>query len=338
MSILLHPRCTPRPTGLGWVERFIGGSPQAEAAFIAQAMADIHVVQRRNQEADKADTAARAFHAKIQAGITNAEFVIASDVPADLQGGIIVPGRRYPTKLRFSNASGRIQPDSKGDLRGLAAEVETPDGLQHFLGTNGAASHARNAVQFIEFAKAMSGSKLLILPRLIWNIGPRETVRMFKTVIGQTKRPITSLATESYFSRSAFAFGDYALKYQFTPRESADVTLPPDDSYLRDDLVERLKRGRVVFDFQVQYFLNEEETPVEDGSVLWTSKLITIAQLVIPQQNLLSADALAAQKVVEDIEFNPWKTTPRIRPLGSLNRARRKVYPASVGFRKGRVR
>lgn len=321
--------------GLGWVERFIGGSKQAEAAFIAQAMNDIHVVQRRNQKTGHAERAARAFHAKIQAGITNAEFVILPDAPAELVSKFIVPGRRYPAKLRFSNASGVIQPDTKGDLRGLAVEVATADGVQHFLGTNGAGSHARDARQFIEFAKAASGSKLLMFPRLLWNVGPFEMVRMLRTVIGQVKRPIASLATESYFSRSAFAFGAHALKFQFTPRESVDVNTTKSDSYLRDDLVERLRRGPVVFDFQVQYFSNEKETPIEDGSAIWPTRLVTIAQLIIPQQDLLSEDGIAAQKLVEEIEFSPWKTPGFIRPLGSLNRARRSVYRASVQLRKG---
>ena len=322
--------------GLGWVERFIGGSQQAEAAFIAQAMNDIHVVQRRNQKTGNAERAARAFHAKIQAGIANAEFIILPDAPVQLVSNFIVPGRCYPAKLRFSNASGVIQPDTKGDLRGLAIEIETADGVQHFLGTNGAGSHARDARQFIEFAKAASGSKLLMFPRLLWNVGPLEMVRMLRTVIGQVRRPIASLATESYFSRSAFAFGDYALKFQFTPRESAEVSTVKSDTFLRDDLVERLRRGRVVFDFQVQFFSNEKETPVEDGSAIWPTELITIAQLIIPQQDLRGADAIAAHKQVEEIEFSPWKTTKSIRPLGSLNRARRSVYPASVKLRKGR--
>lgn len=320
--------------GLGWIERHLGGSPDAEAAFIKQAMTDIHQVQRRNKRAGGARSEARAFHAKIHGGIDYAEFVVFDDIPLELQGGLFVPGKRYPASVRLSSASGIIRPDTKGDLRGLAARVYCNDGPQDFLGTNGAASHARDARQFIEFAKAMSGSKAMIFPRLFYNIGVGETFRMLKTVIGQTKRQIVSLAEESYFSRSAFAFGDYAVKFQFTPNSSADIVLPLSDGYLRDDLIVRLSLAPVVFDFQVQYFLNEELTPIEDGSVIWASPLFSIAQLIIPQQDLTSAAALAAHAAVEDLEFSPWQTTSFIRPLGSLNRARRSVYPASVSLRK----
>lgn len=322
--------------GLGWVEQFLGGSEDAEQAFLKQAMDDINLVQRRNKKAGGAKTEARAFHAKIHAGINNAEFVVMDNIPYELQGGILVPGRRYPTDVRLSSASGLIQPDTKGDLRGLAARVNTDLGPQDFLGTNAEQSHARNARQFVEFAKAASGSKALMFPRLIWNLGFSETLRMMRTVIGQVKRPIGSLATESYFSRSAYAFGDLAVKFKFTPNSSANLQTAPSDNFLRDNLVGLLRLAPVVYDFQVQYFLNEQETPIEDGYVLWTSLPFTIAQLVLPQQDLLSASAMAAFSQVENIEFNPWRTTKTIRPLGSLNRARRSVYPASVRLRKKR--
>ncbi len=158
-----------------------------------------------------------------------------------------------------------------------------------------------------------------------------------KTVIRQTSRKVDSLCTEMYYSRSAYAFGAYAVKFQLTPSKSADVSVEPSDSYLREDLVERLKKGAVVFDFQIQYFLDEAITPIEDGSFEWNSSpLITIAQLVIPQQDLSCEQAAQDQKAVENLEFNPWNTTAEFRPLGSLNRARRLVYKASVGLRKGR--
>lgn len=331
--VLPNPRA-----GLGWVERFLGGSAASEAEFIEQAVQDIHVVQKRNKKKGGAKGYDRAFHAKIHAGLVNCELVVADNIPVELEGGFLRAGARYPARVRLSNASGTIQPDTGKDLRGLAAEVDTADGVQHFLGTNGSASHARNARQFIEFAKAMSGSKLLILPRLIWNIGIRETVRMFKTVIGQTKRKVESLATESYFSRSAYAFGPRAVRFQFTPAAGAHAAKGIDRTrpdFLREDIVELLKHGTVVFDLQVQLFTDEEHTPIEDGSVEWDSPLITIAQLVLHQQDLSTGLAQEAQDTVQSIEFNPWKTTAQVRPLGSLNRARKPVYWASVALRKG---
>ena len=35
----------------------------------------------------------------------------------------------------------------------------------------------------------------------------------------------------------------------------------------------------------------------------------------------------------ENLSFNPWRTLPEHRPLGSINRARLQVYPAISRFR-----
>lgn len=330
------PSTTAAQPGLGWSEIYIGGSTPSEEEFIVQAMRDINEVQKRNKASGHSQSYGRAFHAKIQAGIANASFVVSENLPAQLRVGFLQPGKSYRAAVRLSSASGVVKPDTAKDLRGLAMRVycDGDKGID-FLGTNGSASHARDARQFIDFAKAGSGSKFLMLPRLLWHVGFFETVRMMKTVIRQTARKVKSLSTETYFSRSPYAFGDYAVKFQLTPSSSADANFEPSDSYLRDDIVERLKKGPVVFDFQVQYFLDEGSTPIEDGSVEWSSSpLITIAQLVIPQQDLSTAQAAADQKAVESLEFNPWNTTAGFRPLGSLNRARRLVYQASVALRK----
>ena len=319
--------------GLGWQERYLGGSEAAEAAFIEEAMLDIQEVQRRNRKKAGVDAFARAFHAKILAGITNAEFHVQSGIDRDLATGYLVPGASYETGVRFSNASGVIQPDTKNDLRGIALDIATKFGAQHYLATNGKASHARDAKQFIAFALAMSGSKFLILPRLIHNVGLFETVRMFRTVIGQVKRPITSLTTESYFSRSGYAFGDLAARWQISPNSSASANVARGDHWLTEDLAVRLALADVIFDFQVQYFESEETTPIEDGSVEWHTPLTTIAKVYIPKQDLLGDEGRAALELIEKREFNPWTTTVGFRPLGSLNRARRLVYKASQALR-----
>ena len=61
--------------------------------------------------------------------------------------------------VRFSNAAGTGQPDTKPDLRGVALRVQvSPEESHDLLMTNFPVSHARNARQFVEFAKATAGS------------------------------------------------------------------------------------------------------------------------------------------------------------------------------------
>jgi len=324
--------------GTGWWEAYLDGTPSAEAALIAKFASEIRHVQTNIQAREHAAVVRRAFHAKLQLGVSNAAFNVLPRVPRDLQVGLFEPGRSYPATIRISNASGAMQKDSKRDLRGVAIRVQVgPGQTQDFLMTNGAASHARDARQFMVAASALaSQSKLLILPRLILGLGPLETVRMLLVMLRQA-RTITSLATERYWSRGPFAFGPIAVKYLLRPQESSPRHGHPDgDNYLRDDLIARLKRGPIVFDFQVQRYVDETRTPIEDATVEWSEADTppeTIAQLFIPQQDLTTSDARAVAAQIDALAFNPWNTTEGIRPLGSLNRARKLVYASGASFR-----
>lgn len=324
-------------SGTGWQEAYVDGCQFAEAKFVRESMADIHAIQDENRKAGKSETYARAFHAKLRAAIDNAQFCISDTLPADLQVGLFQPGKRYRTRVRFSNASGTVQPDTAKDLRGAALRVLTGDGKAHdFLMTNGVVSHARDARQFMDFAKAGAGSKLLMVPKLIWKLGPLETVRMLKTALGQASRPVQSLATEQYWSRAPYAFGRRAVKFTLAPLSSEPVSVAKGPDYLAEDFAERLKRGPIVFEFQVQLWTDNHNTPIEDGAVEWNSPFITVAHLHIPQQDLTTTEAAAVRDAINKMEFNPWNTTDEFRPLGSMNRARKLVYKASAGLRNGK--
>lgn len=325
-------------SGRGWEERFIGGSQEAEAAFINRAVRDIHAVQQNNKKSAGADSHKRAFHAKIHLGVDNARFVVNEDIPAWAQVGFLVPGAEYDTEVRLSNASGKIQPDTKKDLQGFAARVKTQDGNHDLLATNGASSHARDAFQFIAFAKAMSGSKLLLLPRLVLMVGLFETVRMLATVIAQGSRKKESLATETYFSRAPYVMDDLAYMFRIVPRHYPTVSTSEGDDYLGDNIREMLYSGRVVFDVQIQLYQDESSTPIEDGAAKWDSSLFTIGQIVLPQQDLTTHEAHAVLARIDETEFSPWNVTKGFSAVGSQNRARLLVYKASQALRAGTVK
>src|SRR5205814_10620856 len=79
------------------------------------------------------------------------------DISEDLQIGIFQPSATYQATVRFSSASGAIQPDVTPDLRGVALRVVTDQGNFHdFLMTDAPASHARDARQFMVAAEAMA--------------------------------------------------------------------------------------------------------------------------------------------------------------------------------------
>jgi hypothetical protein len=305
-----------------WAESYLGGSREEEERRIQGFVDEIHDVQERNANGG---IVRRAFHAKTDAGLTNAEFRVAHDLDDELTSGIFVAGAVYPATVRFSNAAGTIGADSKPDLRGIAIRV---DGVQDFLLTNAPASHARDAEQFMAAAKAATQPKPLAILGLLRALGARETLRMLRAVRAASRR-VESLAMESYWSRAPFELGTQAVKFKLAAAaavDGRDANGGPE--YLREDLAQRLRTGPLTFPFQAQRFVDEQRTPIEDGAVEWKesdSPPETIAELVLPQQDLTGeADAL-----VEKLTFTPWNTTS-IRPLGSLNRARKLVYEASA--------
>jgi hypothetical protein len=328
--------------GSPWHETYAGGSADEEHRQVRRLADDIMQVQLMLKKKGKAGVIRRAFHAKQHAGVVNAEFRVLDSLPPEFQVGFLVPGAVYPTTARFSNASGLVQPDSKHDMRGLALRIQAGLGQVHdLLMTNGAASHARNARQFIAFARAMAGSKLLVLPRLLTSLGPFETIRMFRVLGRVTRRPVRSVALERYLSRAPITCGARAVKFLVVPAADApDAPAPPagEPDYLHQELVERLRAGPVIFDFRVQLFVDEKRTPIEDGSVEWLESVappVTIARLFIPQQDLDGTTARADAAAVDHMEFNPWNTSAEFRPLGNLNRARQMVYAASADHRAG---
>ncbi len=328
--------------GRGWREAYLDGSKDAEDALIDRFTRQIVEVQAGLAGGPQAQKR-RAFHAHMRTG-AKARFQVMPDIPDALQVGLFQPGADYEALVRFSNASGATAPDPDRDLRGVAVRVTT-DGshtllstgaagnIQDFLMTNAPASHARDPVQFMDFALVRL-HRWTWLPRLVLKIGPAETIRMLNSLRVASSREVVSLAAEQYWGRAPVQFGDAAVKFKLQPSD-APVTGHPGTApdYLREDLKKRLKSGDVTFDFKVQFFTDETRTPIEDGVVEWKesdSPFMTVAKLVIPQQDLDSEDARATESMIERLAFNPWNAPGELRPLGSLNRARLRVYRASV--------
>lgn len=327
----------PEHQAHAWKEAYLGGSLEEEERLIASFAAEIKEVQERNRRPDGGIR--RAFHAKTHAGIVDAEFRVLPDIGRDLARGIFVPGAADQAIVRFSNGAGTIETDSRRDLRGVAIRVVGEDGrTQDFLLTNAPASHARDAYQFMAAAKASAGrSKPLAVLALVKTLGLREAWRMLRSLSSATSRDVESLATEQFWSRAPFAIGPFAVKFTLVPTASSrGATLAAGDNYLRDDLTRRLKDDAVRFRLQAQRYVDDSTTPIEDGAVEWNERDAPpedVAELVIPRQDLTTAAAREAEEMVDRLAFSPWTSSQEIRPIGSLNRARRLVYETGAAYR-----
>jgi hypothetical protein len=292
----------------------------------------------------KATATARAFHAKPLLATGRATLQICDDIAQDLCAGWVQRGRTYPTIVRFSNASPVPHSDAEKDVRGVALRVAVSEDEQHdLLMTNFAVSHARDARQFVAFAKATAGGPLQIMFGILSLsvvFGPFQTLRMLRN-ISRARTRIGSLTSATFWSRGAYKWGEtLAVRFLLGDAKTASPdSVPGDDPhYLSDELAARLAKGDVTFTLFVQRYRDEKSTPIEDTSVEWTEKASPperVAILRIEQQDTSTAAARADAEKIEALRFNPWNTTDDFRPLGNLNRARKLVYDAGSAQRLG---
>lgn len=326
-----------------WREIFEGGSPEAEREIFLALAEDMIRVQETNRQKAGAAHPNRTLHAKAVVGVANATLRLDDTLPDDFRVGPYQPGAALPAIVRLSNASGVPQSDAAPDMRGAAIRVGLPGGGVHdLLMTNFPASHARDARQFVAFAVIASGPRETMQARLVETFGEAEARRMAGN-IGQGVRSCPSFALESFWSRGAVLWGDAPVRFQLRPEPgaapvAADSAADPAEA-LRAEFTERLHRGPVKFRLALQRFIDEERTPIEDGSADWehTSPPVEIATLIVPRQDLMDDDGRRQAAEVEGLAFNPWNAPAAFRPLGNLNRARAVVYGASAARWGGRA-
>ncbi len=188
----------------------------------------------------------------------------------------------------------------------------TEGALREMLSTDNKAIQALDG--FLELAK---------------RVGAIDAARIILKLKGQMKIPVESLATETYWSRAPLRIGEVVVKYLLSPVVQK-VEPKKSEENLGEELKQRLEQNEVRFNFQVQRYVNEDDTPLEDARERWKSPRKTIAELVIPQQTLVDD-----MEFFEGLEFNPWHiNTSDFEPIGSMNRARKVVYPSGVEARK----
>mgnify|MGYP000455688335 CR=1 FL=1 len=91
----------------------------------------------------------------------------------------------------------------------------------------------------------------------------------------------------------------------------------------------RLALDALRFELQLQFFVDETSTPIEDASVDWPESVapwLTVADLVVEPQDLQDPSALAFVQQMETSTFDPWQALEEHRPLGEVMRSRKVVY------------
>jgi hypothetical protein len=316
--------------------------------------------ERQNRKTfDHYRHAVRGTHAKSH-GILKGEIRILDDLPEHLRQGVFAVARNYPVVARLSSAPGEIMADSVAAQRGFALKMIGIEGAammpghegeltQDFVLNNGKRFTAGNVASFLPqqllFEKGMERFKQL---KKLGSLAARganavlEKVGQESAMLDFIGHPPVHLLADEYCSLAPLRYGDHVAKLCLRPASAQLIALKDEKhdlagnfSALRDAVSEFFAEHAAEYELCVQLCTNLETMPVEDASVEWPeeeSPYLPVARVVFAPQDSYSP----ARRVFGDdvLSFSPAHGLLEHRPLGSIMRARMKVYGHSARFRR----
>lgn len=282
----------------------------------------------------------RALHRKQLLGL-KAEFEVLADLPDYARHGLFARPARYPAAIRLSNGSLQIQDDSKGDIRGFAVRVEGLKGpgalgagdvsSQSFLLINQEAFSSPKSAEFVALVGAVAQGGSALIKHLFGTYGFFGGLARMRKAAATFGKSFSGFATEPFYTAVPIAVGPYAGRVRLLPARDQKPSADAKKDW-GADMKRRVAAGDLVFDFQMQFFVDEALTPIEDASVNWKESdapYVTVGRLTVPRQEFDSPAAQEFQASVEASVFDPWCALIEHRPLGDVMRARKHVYFAS---------
>jgi hypothetical protein len=286
----------------------------------------------------------RALHRKQLIGL-EAELEILEDRPPHARYGLFAQAGLHKALVRLSNGGLNVQEDRVPDIRGFAFKVlgvEGPGALgsatraQDFLLINREVFGLKDSDAFMKLVLASAQGGGALMKHFIKEHGLIQGFRKLIEAGRSIKRPFSGFATEPFFSATPVGCGPYAMRIRLLPPAGQNVNHQASEDWAQD-IRQRLALGPLRYTVQLQFFVDETLTPIEDASVNWDEKVapyVTVGYL-----NLLPPAATAfddLQKRTDEEAFDPWCALAEHRPLGDVMRARKHAYFASQKNRKTR--
>jgi len=280
----------------------------------------------------------RALHRK-QLLALRATLDVLPNLPVHASHGLFALPGSHEAWVRLSNGGTDRARDTTPDIRGFAIKVRGLRGpgalgntteAQDFLLINQEMFGFPKSEEFVGLVMAASRGKGALLSYLVGRYGFFGALKLMKQFAAALGKKFTGFATERMHSAAPIACGPYAARVRLLPARDKPLADASDD--WAADFGRQLASGPLVHELQLQFFVDEQRTPIEDASVNWTEDVapyVTVARLTIPQQVLDDAAAAALTKEVEQAVFDPWDALAEHRPLGDVMRARKAVYFAS---------
>jgi hypothetical protein len=321
-------------------ERYYKDSKELEEKYTDEI---IDLIRRAIDQGFRRNGLARRDAHAFDNGCVRAIFRVDADLDPRLRHGVFVPGREYQAWIRFSNgnseARSRWWPDARGmaiKLTGVAGTKLSEDekNTQDFI----LISHPVFFVDDLERYKAtleafLAGRVVDQYVRAPFKLRGREILLSFAANLLWISNPLF----HQYWSMTPYRLGTdpsnklavkYTAKPRAVPRRSFLRRAAP---YLRwrfslkREVSRTLATGERRFDFYIQRHV-DQRTPIENSKVEWTeavSKPEHVALIIIPPQELISTEQ---DRFCENLSFSPWHSLPEHKPLGLVNRVRKRVY------------
>lgn len=323
------------------------------AADLARTLVGISEITSRDH-----GHAVRSVHAKGQ-GLLKGWFEIRSGLMPEFRQGLFESSDVYPAVIRFSTTPGDILDDRVSTPRGMAIKVIGARGArldesdsastQDFLLVNGPQFLAPDAKHFLKNLKLLASTtdKAAGLKRILSSVfrGAERILEATGGGSGALKslggHPLTQILGETFYTQTPLLYGKYVAKLCMAPLSpnlyaltERTVSLKGRPNGLREEIVKFFSSNDAEWDVRVQLCVSVQDMPIEDSSVPWSEELspyVSVATLKVPRQNAWEGEATV--KAEDALAFNPWHCIAAHRPLGSINRVRKKAYAASSTFR-----
>jgi len=277
--------------------------------------------------------AGRGLHRK-QLTAAYGRLEVLGDLPAFAAQGLFAQPAQYDVRVRLSNGGMDKAADHKPDIRGFAISVRGVQGdsalgngpakSQDFLLINQEKFAFPQSAEFVDFVVAASHGGGALIKFLVQRHGLLGAARQIAKTVKTFGRPFGGFASHAMFSAAPIACGPYAVRVRLVPHASNGAPVRQVQHDWDAEFSGRLRQQDLQWDLQLQPFVDEATTPIEDASVDWPTPYTTVARLTLPRQDPAADAALAAE--VEAAVFDPWQALAAHRPLGDVMRARKVVY------------
>ena len=277
----------------------------------------------------------RTLHRK-QLTAAQGTLEVLDGLPGFARYGLFDGPRDYEVLVRLSNGSLNRAADHVPDIRGFAIRVfgvmgasalgNGPATTQDFTLINQEVFAFSGSDEFVGFVAAASEGNGALFRYLFKRYGLLGAPRQIARVIKVAGKAFSGFDTETLFSTMPMANGPYAVRVRLVPSPANGAAEPNASEDWAVDFANRLRRGPLHWDMQLQFYTNELLTPIEDASVNWTTPYTTVARLMLPQQDVDSIEGRALSEKAEAGVFDPWQALAQHRPLGDVQRARKVVY------------